>query len=443
MGVIVFLWVSAQAGVLTMGIRGYAVSGAGTVAYDAKELENGNTLVRLMKRTTGHDVRLYLPSELTPDELMEALIKVRIAHSEGAASISIITKAPLGSVRVMDPDPFSQAILVSDLFRIAGATHEESVARIPMRRRKTPSGHLTSGELVVTGETHPALAASIARELGVSHASLGELQGLRPSKTVLLVSSAVFPVNATLLRMLGQLRCLKRAGHSVVLITPYLPYARSDKKDQPGVAVTGRLIADLIEAHGADAVGFVRAHAAQSEGFFSVPTFHINGRATIEAYLKKLGVQMVVSPDTGFQKDATLFAVELGVPVDVINKQRDFNTGETRIHDVGGLDLTGLTVVVPDDETATGGTLASAAEHLKRRGAARVIGVVTHLTGSAKKALESDALDLLVVTDTNPVSLSSPKLHVLSIAKEIARGLLPLNSRCSNELAAYALTGAS
>ncbi len=212
-------------------------------------------------------------------------------------------------------------------------------------------------------------------------------------------------------------------GSQITLVSPYLPYARSDKKDQYGVAITGRLAADMIETSGTDAVSFVRAHAPQSEGFFKIPTIQTMGRKTINAFLANLNVEQIISPDAGFQKDATLYADDLKVPVSVVNKQRNLQTGESKLHGISGPKVKGKIVAIIDDETASGGTLGKVAEFLKKLGAAKVVAVVTHLSGNADQALNSVAIDSLAVTDTFKITKQHSKLSVLSVAKEISDDL--------------------
>ncbi len=403
---------------------------------EAKEFENGNTFVRLSSVTTGQKVEIWIPRELSTNTLMEALVKARIAHSEGAVKVTVVSPVPIEQVVCKAEEGGSLLLPLRELFAVAGTTHFMNRQNNYVSRpfpRIAPTAPWRTYRPVVAGETHAELRDLLGKTLEAPVIAADRLRRIN-SALVYYVSPAVAPVNSNFFRTLLQIRRLTGKSNSVILISPYLPYARSDKKDEPGVAITGRLAADLIEWAGTQAIAFVRAHAAQSEGFFSIPTFHISGRATISQALRELKVEVIESPDAGFQKDATLYAMELGIPVDVLNKQRDFRTGESRHHGGSSVPVEGKIVAVPDDESASGGTLGHAAEILKARGAKRVIGVVTHLTGDARKALENPALDLLIVTDTNPIRIPPhPKLKILSIEPELALQLSLIGRRLERD----------
>jgi ribose-phosphate pyrophosphokinase len=239
---------------------------------------------------------------------------------------------------------------------------------------------------------------------------------------IYLAAPALPPVNESFFLVLDQIRALAERGASVRLITPYLPYARSDKADLPGMAIIGKLITDLIEQAGVEAAIFVRAHSPQSQGFFNIPAFNLGGRNAINEAIRAEGVQMIISPDAGFQKDATLYATELNLPLSIINKKRDPITGKLSIHGISGDPIAGLDVAVIDDETASGETLDNAAAFLKKNGARKVVGVVSHLAGDAQKARASKNLDRLVVTNTFPIrSELKREIKVVSIASEIGQ----------------------
>jgi len=135
---------------------------------------------------------------------------------------------------------------------------------------------------------------------------------------------------------------------------------------------------------------------------------------------------VIIAPDAGAQKDDTLYAKDLGIPVNVINKARDPKTGVSRIIDMSGIEVAGLRVAVIDDETASGGTLDEASEFLRKRGASYIAAVVTHLAGDAARALKSPNIDQMVVTDTLPIEVKTGAgLKVLPISTEIASEFEP------------------
>jgi ribose-phosphate pyrophosphokinase len=166
-------------------------------------------------------------------------------------------------------------------------------------------------------------------------------------------------------------------------------------------------------------------------GFFKIHSEEISGRSTIVNFLKSQKIGCVVSPDAGFQKDATKYQHELlkayggskDVCLAVMNKERNSDGQETILGGTGIENITGKHVVIIDDETASGGTLSQVAQVLQRYQPKSVFAVVTHLAGPAQKSLNSENIQHLVVTDTVPASVSHQKLKVLSIAPEIAAGI--------------------
>lgn len=235
------------------------------------------------------------------------------------------------------------------------------------------------------------------------------------------------PVNETLFQALSSIWTWSLRGISVQLVTPYLFYARSDKIDQSGTAIVGRLVADLIESVGTSTISFIRAHAPQSEGFFSIPTVHVSGRETINKFLLTHNIDGVVSPDAGFQKQATLYANDLGVGISVINKQRDPTTGKLVIHGVSGNPVKNRRLALIDDETQTGGTLHQGSEHLKKRKATFVIAIVTNLAGNGDKAMKSPFIDIFAATNSLPVSAEvRSRTVILDIIPELGDAIRPL-----------------
>jgi len=408
-----------------------------------KLFDNTNTGVWIYSELQGHDIEVLVPKALTSDDLMDLLLKVRTAKSLGAERITVVFEDQVDEIRFNQSSDTWIIEHIENLFTVAGANSIKE----PLHRRRIartfPSGKPTAKpkEIYIAGDSqHPSeLMKDIASHLKVKVIDLNMSESLENTH-ILYMASSTPPVNKNFFQILKGVYELKQRGARVTLISPYLPYARSDKKDHKGVAVAGRLIADLIESVQTDSILFARAHAPQSEGFFSIPVFHVSGRETISRALAKQGVQLIVSPDAGFQKDATTYAVKLGLPVAVVNKQRDNETSETLLRDISGPPVTGLVVAIVDDETASGGTLAKVAAFLKKNGAAKVITSVTHLAGKAEKALVSPDIDAIVVTNTLPIDSkiidktiehgnpTNMKLEVISIAPEIARSLQSLRN---------------
>lgn len=406
------------------------------ISAEAKEFANGNTFVRFNESVAGEDIVIPLTRSLNADQFLELLIKVRTARSGFAKSIEVTfpfqgPENPQAQVVGTDGKQLISNLLFNQLITTAGATgiNGRQLKALPL---ENPQSLANRKPVVVDLGTNSSLAKDIAKELNCEiMTSVSDLLSSKQfqrdasQSLYIVVSSVADPHNESLLMSLEAVNQIKVNGNgrsrnpSVLLLSPYLPYARSDKMDQDGVAVIGRLAADMIETSKADAVQFIRAHAPQSQGFFSRPSIQTMGRDSITQYLRKIGVQQVVSPDAGFQKDATLYADDLKVPVSVINKQRNLKTGESQLRGISGPGVKGKIVAVIDDETASGGTLAKAAQLLKEKGAKQVIAVVTHLAGNAKQALQSPHIDKMVVTNTFEVSAVDEKLQVISLANEI------------------------
>jgi len=401
------------------------VLGVQLLPSETVRFDNDNTFVRFKAVITGQTVLVVIPPRMSPDELMELLIKIRTAHSNGAADIKVVSGETFSQVKIIGKDGKNLGLNLVRLFQVAGADElvdssgKISRFHLPTRRK------FKAGSAYVTGGSHPEMIAEISRALGIP--ALPEEKLDLKLAQVFFVAPSVEPVNEELFRSLEGVAKIKARGATVHLITPYLPYARSDKVDQDGVTVTGRLIADLIESVGADSITFVRAHAPQSQGFFKIPSFQVMGYETIDNYLRAEKIDLVVAPDNGSQKSDTVYAKDLQVPIGSINKYRHPITGKTAIEGYSGPDPKNMVIALIDDETASGGTLAQAAEYLKSKGAARVLAVVTHLAGRAEKALNNPAIDKVIVTNTFPVEkLANDRLVVLSMTNEIVQSIRSL-----------------
>lgn len=365
------------------------------------------------------EIKILVPSELTANQLFELLILIRTLKGEFVTSIDVTSS--LRTLTVIDSKnaKLLEGELVYQFLRVAGMDTHNGKHFYSQLPAKTP--YKKTQQTVIMASPEHGLAKEISAVLEVPIFEKSQ-QSPAPGRTlrVLQATTSGENYNEELLKALAETHQLKKKKYQITFMSPYLPYARSDKKDQAGVAITGRLVADLIETAGADSIVFVRAHAPQSEGFFSIPTLQVSGRKTINQFLESQNVEVVVSPDAGFQKDATLYADELRVPISVVNKQRNLETGESVLKGISGESVVGKKVVIIDDETASGSTLAKAAELLKSLGAKSVLCVVTHLAGTAEKALKSPFIDLVVVTNSLPVKIQSEKLKVLSLAEEIS-----------------------
>lgn len=241
---------------------------------------------------------------------------------------------------------------------------------------------------------------------------------------VFVVQTSVPPVDETLMELLIMIDALRRASaKSITAVLPYYPYVRSDKKDQPRVPITARLVADLLVTAGVNRVVTVDLTADQIQGFFTIPADHLTAQPVFARYFKEKGLEnpVVVAPDPGAVKRAQRFSERIGAPIAFIDKRRVGT--EVRAATVIG-DVRGKQAILFDEEIDQGSSLVKAAEMLLDKGASKVYGACTHavLSGAASERLSKAPLKELVVTDTVPVPPAKrwDNLVVLSIAPLLA-----------------------
>ncbi|MBI4506205.1 MAG: ribose-phosphate pyrophosphokinase [Chloroflexi bacterium] len=239
---------------------------------------------------------------------------------------------------------------------------------------------------------------------------------------VFVIQPTCSPVNRSNLELLIMIDALKRASAArITAVVPYYGYGRTDKKDQPRVPITARLIADLITVSGANRVLTVDLHAGQIQGFFSIPVDELTAAHLFIDYFrdKRLRDAVVVAPDLGAAKRARNFAVAIGVPLAIIEKRRMVNGGEAEALNVIG-EVEGRQAIIFDDEIDTAGSLIQAVQALKERGVGEVYACCTHpvLSGPAIERLRGVPVRELVVTDTIPLPPHKqlPTITVLALA---------------------------
>jgi ribose-phosphate pyrophosphokinase len=250
---------------------------------------------------------------------------------------------------------------------------------------------------------------------------------------VYLVQSMTTPLHDNFMEMLIMVDALKRdsAGRINVVI-PYMSYTRSDKKDQPRVPITGRLIANMIETAGADRYITIDLHSGQVQGFFNIPgdvltSFHLLSDHIQEQNIPDL---TVASADLGFSKKARNWAEKLGAPLVVVEKRRLFNTGNAEALTVIGKreDIEGRSVLLVDDEVLTGGTIVKAVEALREEGAREIYLAFAHalLKEKAFERLAGLNLKEIITTDTVPLPSDKipPNMTVLSVAPMLGEVIL-------------------
>ncbi len=298
-----------------------------------------------------------------------------------------------------------------------------------------------SGLKVFAGGSHPALAKEICECLGLpvgrSHTVRFSNENLKVKVEenvrevdVFVVQTAAPPLSEGIVELLLFLDALRHASaRRVTAVLPYYPYARSDKKDEPRISISARLIADLLAAAGADRVLTIDLHSPQIQGFFRSPTDHLTAVPVLCEYLRReedLSNAVVVAADVGEAKDAGRYAKRLELPLAFVDKRRTGDDEQAKAVAVIG-DVVGKTCLLVDDEIATGGTIFEATDFLLERGARRVLAAVVHpvLSGRAPQRLEQSVLEKLIVTNTIPIpsERQSDKIVQLSVAPLLATAI--------------------
>lgn len=291
---------------------------------------------------------------------------------------------------------------------------------------------------VFSGNANPELAKRVCNYLGiepgrihVSEFSDGETM-VRIDENIRGADAFIFqptpPPAKNLLELLIMLDAAKRASaRRVTAVVPYFGYARQDRKDQPRVPITAKLVANLIAVSGADRVLTMDLHSHQIQGFFDIPFDHLYAAPVMIDYLKQKGLQKltVVSPDIGSVKMARAFAKRLGANLALIDKRRPKPDVSEVVNVIG--DVAGSDVVILDDLISTGGTTVTAAQALKASGARRVLAGCTHpvFARDAVSLLQGSAIEEVFVTDTipHPPGKLTPKITVLSVAELLGEAI--------------------
>jgi ribose-phosphate pyrophosphokinase len=284
-----------------------------------------------------------------------------------------------------------------------------------------------------SGRSHPELAraicARVGRQLGAVdlHEFANEnlfvqyQENIR-QRDVFLIQTFSSPVNTSIMELLIMIDAAKRASAGrITAVIPYYAYGRSDKKDQPRVPITARLLANMIETAGADRVLTMNLHAGQIQGFFNIPLDELNALYPISNYLQThdLSNYTVVATDVGDEKRARDMAEKLGVPLAIIAKRRLGNTDMTEATSLIG-EVDGRNVLIIDDEIATGGTIIEAVRVVRDNGAQDVIVGGYHgiLAGKAVPRLRDAGLKEVVFTDSVPIAGEKmlPNMKIIPIA---------------------------
>ena len=259
---------------------------------------------------------------------------------------------------------------------------------------------------------------------------------------VYLIQTSCPPVNDGLMELLIMIDAVKQASAArVTAVCPYFPYVRSDKKDQPRISITARLVADLLQTAGADRVMTMNLHSAQIQGFFRIPCDHLLAGKIICDYLKQefdtskceeeyLKNHVVVAPDAGSAKLSGFYAQKLKLPLAILDKRRIDDSENPNMNVIIG-DVKGKNALIFDDEVASGGSLIKAADALLSAGVNKVEACCVHgvLSGTAVEKIKNSQISRLIVTDTVPIPECKKidKIEVVSVAKLFAMAIQNTN----------------
>ena len=288
------------------------------------------------------------------------------------------------------------------------------------------------GMKLFSGTAHPALANDIASCLDVPLADVsvtafpdGETfvkinENIR-GEDVFIIQPTCPPTNHNLMELMIMVDAAKRSSAGRInAVIPFFGYARQDRKDQPRVPITAKLVADLLSAAGVDRVVTMDLHAAQIQGFFNIPVDHLYGKPVVIRELRERfgdGCKdlTVVSPDVGGVKMARAYSDALGARLAIVAKHRVSATEVEAMQVIGDVD--GRDVVLIDDMTETAGTLCAAAEILKAGGAKRIFAAVSHavIGDLGHQRIEESVIEEVITTDSTPVEAIG-KVKPVSIA---------------------------
>lgn len=297
---------------------------------------------------------------------------------------------------------------------------------------------------IFSGNANVELAEAICRHAGVE---MGKCEIIRFSnenikvriaesvrgQDVFIVQPSCPPVNEGIMELLIMIDAAKHASAGrITAVVPYFPYVRSDKKDEPRISITARLIADLLETAGANRVMTMNLHSPQIQGFFRIPMDHLLAGRLFTDYFHSAAREnsVVVAPDAGSAKRAGAYAIKLGVPLAILDKRRDDDSESPIIHNVIG-DVKGKRALIFDDEIASGASILEVVKALNNLGVKEIAACCVHpvLSGRAVERLRESKISKLVVTDTVnlPESKRFPQLVVLSVAELFAKAILHTN----------------
>lgn len=296
---------------------------------------------------------------------------------------------------------------------------------------------------IFSGNSNRVLAEEICRSIGMP---LGEAtvtsfpdgesfvkinENVR-GHDVFIIQSTCPPTNHHLMELLIMIDAARRASAArITAVLPFYGYARQDRKDQPRVPITAKLVANLLVAAGATRILTMDLHSQQIQGFFDIPVDHLYASPVFFEHFAKRKTErtlVVCSPDVGGMKMAAAYADVLGATLGLVAKKRKSATAVEALSVVG--DVAGCDVLLVDDITETAGTLTAAAKILREHGAVNITAAVSHciLNEVALERLKSGLIDELITTNSTPIDTRGLPITVLSIAKLLGQAIIRINS---------------
>ena len=302
--------------------------------------------------------------------------------------------------------------------------------------------------LVFSGRANPLLAESICKYLDIP---LGETvirdfsdkeiyvrieENVR-GRDVFVIQPSCYPGNTNVMELLIMIDALRRSSAKrITSVIPYSGYGRQDRKCEPRVPITSKLVADLLETAGTDRVLTVDLHAGQIQGFFNIPVDHLFAMNVLIDYIRKLNLPnlIVISPDAGGVERARAFAKRLNTSLAIIDKRRDIPNEAKAMNIIG--DVEGKVAFIVDDMIDTAGTLMEATDALLGAGASEVHACCSHpvLSGPAAERISNSPLKTVLTTDSIPLGNGleqNPKIKVLSIAPLLGEAILRIHEETS------------
>jgi ribose-phosphate pyrophosphokinase len=290
---------------------------------------------------------------------------------------------------------------------------------------------------IISGSSHKKFSADICQHLGIEETKTNSFTFSNDNRfvsieepvrgaDVFVIQTQIQPVDAHIMELLMLIRTLRdSSANRITAVMPYFPYIRSDKKDQPRICITAKLITDMLETAGANRVLIMEMHSPQTQGFFNIPCDHLISAPDIIEYLKTnwdLENYVLVAGDSGAAKMIEPYADALHLPIAMMDKRRIGNDEKVKIKNVIG-DVRGKKVLIIDDETMSGGTLIEDANYLVSEGGALSIDVCfvhANLGKNAGERLNNSIIQRFITTDTIPCSQQIRNLETVSVTKRFS-----------------------